>query len=134
MHHNLCVFCTFSAFAQNIFKGLGCNFTRSFGQVMRSKSMKMVFVASVINHQLCMIYAFFYFFFQKSFFTKKNFLPADINLTIGFYCILVLLYSYNWDLLLEQNMENQKHHLMVMISCIFFNFSPWSSYWNRDEH
>ena len=47
---------------------------------MRSKSMKMVFVARIIRHKLCMIYAFLDFFVQKSFLTK-NFLTADINLT-----------------------------------------------------
>ena len=64
--HNLCVFCTFSTFAQKILEGWGWNFTWSIGKVMPSKSMKMVFVASIIYHRLCMIYAFFYFFFQKS--------------------------------------------------------------------
>ena len=57
--HNLCVFCTFSTFAQKIFKGWGCNFTWSFGKVMRSKSMKVVFLERIIRHKLSMIYAFF---------------------------------------------------------------------------
>ena len=69
--HNLCVFCTFSTFAQKIFKGWGWNFTRSFGKVMRSKSMKMVFVARMIRHKLCMIYAFFYFLCSKIIFDEK---------------------------------------------------------------
>ena len=60
--HNLCVFCTFSTFAQKIFKGWGCNFTWSFGKVMHNKLMKMVFVARIVRLKLCMIYAFF---FQK---------------------------------------------------------------------
>ena len=65
--HNLCVFCTFSTFAQKIFKGWGCNFTWSFSKVMHSKSMKMVFVARIIRHKLYMIYAFYDFFVQKLF-------------------------------------------------------------------
>ena len=72
--HNLCVFCTFCTFAQKIFKGWGCNFTWRFGKVMRIKSLKMVFVARIITYELCMIYAFFYFFVQKSFWPKINFL------------------------------------------------------------
>ena len=52
-------FCTFSTFAQRIFKGWGCNFTWSSCKVMRSKSMKMVFVARIIRNELCMIYALF---------------------------------------------------------------------------
>ena len=86
--HKLCVFCTFSNCAQKIFKGWGCNFTWSFGKVMRSKSMKMVFVARIIRHKLCMIYAFFDIFVPKSFLTKNYFLTAEINLTTR---ILVLL-------------------------------------------
>ena len=46
---NLCIFCSFSNFAQKIFKGWGCNFTWSFGKVMRSKSMKMVFLERIIR-------------------------------------------------------------------------------------
>ena len=48
---------------------------------MHSKSMKMVFVARIIRHKLCMIYAFFDFFVQKSFLTKNHFHTAEINLT-----------------------------------------------------
>ena len=43
--------------------------------------MKMVFVARMIRHKLCMIYAFFDFFVQKSFFTKNYFRTAEMNLT-----------------------------------------------------
>ena len=53
----------------------------SVGKVMYSKSMKMVFVARIIRHKLCMIYTFFDFFVQKSFLTKNYFLTAEINLT-----------------------------------------------------
>ena len=41
----------------------------------------MVFVARIIRHKLCMIYAFFDFFVQKSFLTKNYFLTAEITLT-----------------------------------------------------
>ena len=52
------------------------------GKVMSSKSMKMVFVAIIIRHKLCMIYAFVLFaFVQKSFLTKNYFLIAERNLT-----------------------------------------------------
>ena len=64
-----------------ISKGWGCNFTWSFGKVMRIKSLKMVFVARIIRHELCMIYAFLNFFVQNSFLTKNCFHTAEINLT-----------------------------------------------------
>ena len=70
--HNLCVFCTFSNFAQKIFKGWGCNFTWSFGKVMRIKSL-LVFVARIVRHTLCMIYAYFDFFCSKIIFDQKLF-------------------------------------------------------------
>ena len=95
--HNLCVFCTFSTFAQKIFKGWGCNFTWSFGKVMRSKSMKMVFVARIIRHKLCMIYAYFDFLVQKSFLTKNYFLIDEIDLTTQgpLYTCLVQVFFYS---------------------------------------
>ena len=68
--HNLCVFSTFSTFAQ---KGWSCSFTCSFGKVMHIKSLKMVFVARIIRHELCMIYAFLDFFCSKIIFDQKNF-------------------------------------------------------------
>ena len=79
--HNLCVFCTFATFAQKIFKGWGSNFTWSFGKVMRSKSMKMVFVSRINRHKLCMIYAFFDFLCSKTIFDQKYSLTAEIYLT-----------------------------------------------------
>ena len=72
--HNLCVFCTFCTFAQKIYKGWGCNFTWSFGKVMRIISLKMVFVARVIRHKLCI----FLFSCSKIIFDQK-------------------LFSYCWD-------------------------------------
>ena len=57
--HDLCVFCTICTFAQKIFKGWGCYLKWSFGMVMRNKSLKMVFVARIMRHKLCMIHAFF---------------------------------------------------------------------------
>ena len=68
--HNLCIFCTFSTFTQKIFKGQGCNFTWSFDKVMQIKSLKMVFVARITRHKLCMICAFFDFCVQKLFLPK----------------------------------------------------------------
>ena len=110
--YNSWVFGTFSTFAQKIFKGCGCNFTWSFGKVMPIKSLKMVYVASIISHKLCMIYAFFSFaFVEKSFLTKKFFLCVEINLTTRgpLYTCLVLIcfcskivfyqnfFSFWWD-------------------------------------
>ena len=40
---------------------------------MRSKSMKMVFVARMIRHKSCIFYAYFYFFCSKSIFDQKLF-------------------------------------------------------------
>ena len=77
--HNLCVFCTSSIFAQKIFKGRGWDFIWSFGKVMRTYSMKVVLVASIIRSRLCMIYAFFGYFF-----------PLQQIWLTGVCCILVL--------------------------------------------
>ena len=69
---------------------------------MRRKLMKIVFVASIIRHNSCMIYAFLFFFVQKSFLTKNYFLTAEINLTtrgplytclVLFVNIIMLIYS-----------------------------------------
>ena len=78
---------TFSTFAQNIFKELVCNFTWNFGKVMCIKSLKMVFVARIIRHKVCMIYAFFDFFVQK--------LTAEINLInqSPLYTCLVIIHK-----------------------------------------
>ena len=95
--HNLCVFYSFSTFAQKILKGCGWNFTWSFGKVMRIKSLKMVFVARIIRHKLCMIYAFFDFFVQKSFLTKNYFLTAEINLTTRGPLYTCLVCFYIWS-------------------------------------
>ena len=71
--HNLCLFYTFSTFAQKIFREWGCNFTWSFGKVIHSKSVKMVFVTSIIRHKLWIIYAFFDFFCSTIIFDQKLF-------------------------------------------------------------
>ena len=42
-----------------------------------------MFVARIVRHKLCMIYAYFDFFVQKSFLTKNYFLTAEINWTPG---------------------------------------------------
>ena len=55
--------------------------TWSFSKVIRSKSMKMVFVESITRHKLGIIYAFFTFFVQKSYLNKNYLLFAAINLT-----------------------------------------------------
>ena len=75
------LFCTFSTFAQKIFKGWSCNLTWRFGKVMRIKSLKIVFVARIIRHKLCMIYAIFDFFCSKIIFDQNYFLTAEITLT-----------------------------------------------------
>ena len=68
--HNLCAFCTFSISARKIFM----DEAEISHEALGSKSMKMVFVARIIRHKLCMIYALFDFFFvQKSFFDQKLF-------------------------------------------------------------
>ena len=83
-------FCTFSTFAQNIYKGWGCNFTWSFCKVMRSKSMKMVFVARIIRHKLCMIYEFYC---SKIIFDRKIiFILLRWIWLPGVHCILVLFW------------------------------------------
>ena len=41
--------------------------------ITHSKSMKMEFVARIIRHELCMVYAFFDFFCSKIIFNQKSF-------------------------------------------------------------
>ena len=41
----------------------------------------IVFVARIIRNRLCIVYGFFYYFFQKSLFAENYFLIAAINLT-----------------------------------------------------
>ena len=65
-------FFTLSTFAQKIFKGWGCNLTWSYDEVMRSKSMKKMFVARIIRHKSWMTYAFFTFC-SKIIFDQKLF-------------------------------------------------------------
>ena len=43
--------------------------------------MKIVFVASIIRHEVCMIYVFFYFSVKNNFLTRNYFLTSAINLT-----------------------------------------------------
>ena len=88
-------FLHFFTFAQKIFKGWGCNFTWSFGKVLRIKSLKMVFVLRIIRYKLCMVYAFS-FFCSKIIFTKNNFLTAEMNLTTRgpLYTCLVMSLSF----------------------------------------
>ena len=71
---------------------------------MRSKSMKMKFVAS-IRHKLCMTYAFFDFFCLNIIFDKKNFLIAEINLTSRgpLYTCLVLMGDKSTNVQILQN-------------------------------
>ena len=71
-------FALFLPFLKTSFKGRDCNFKWSFGKVIHSKSMKIAFVALTIRHKSCMIYAFVYFFVQKSFLDHR-------------------LFSYCWD-------------------------------------
>ena len=114
--HNLCVFCIFSIFAQKIIKGRGWNFTWSFDKVMRSKSIRMVFVASIVRHKLCMSYAFFIFFCSKIIFDQK-------------------LFSYCWNrfdypvsiVYLSCCFQNCKFHKQVKISYKPFKYKcPFS--------
>ena len=93
--YNLCVFCTFSTFAQKLFKGWGCNFTWSFGKVICIKALKMVSVARIIRHKLCMIYVFFVVV-QKLFLTKNYFLTAERHLTTGGRLYTCLVWDYFW--------------------------------------
>ena len=51
--------------------------------------MKLVFVACIVRNRLCIIYGFLSFF-QKPLFTENYFLIAEINLTTGVHCRLVL--------------------------------------------
>ena len=115
--HNLCVFCTFSTFAQKIFKGWGCNFTWSFVKVMRIKSLKMAFVARIIRHKLWLIYAFFDFFLLKNYF-----LTADIN--FDYPGSIVYLSCFYWFFVWPSWCPHhcaQNHHSFLQ-GCFSFKF------------
>ena len=100
--------------SKHLFKGRGCNFTWSFGKVIHSKSMKIAFVARTIRHKSCMIYAFVYFFVQKSFLDHR-------------------LFSYCWDkfdypgsIVYFSIVIGQTHNIKKF-SCIWFIIHlPWS--------
>ena len=64
-----------------------------FGNLMCSKAMKILFLARIIRHKLCMIYAIFYFFVQKAFLTKNYFLAAEMNLTTQGPLYIYLIFS-----------------------------------------
>ena len=65
--HNLCVFFSlFLPFLKKSVKDEAEISHESLGYMQQIN--EMVFVASIIRHTLCMIYAFFDFFVQKSFF------------------------------------------------------------------
>ena len=57
---------------------------------MSIKSLKMLFLSRIIKHKLCMIFAFFDFFVQKSFLTKNYFFIAVIDLTTRSPCYTCL--------------------------------------------
>ena len=79
-----------------IFTERGLNFTWSFFKVICTQSMNIVFVSSIIRNKLCIIYVFFYYFFQKS--LTENYFPiAAKNLTTRgpLYTCLVLIAAIN---------------------------------------
>ena len=65
--HNLNVFCTFSTFAQKSLRDEAEISHEGFGKVMRTKSMRMMVVASIIRLKSCMIYVFLIFLFENLF-------------------------------------------------------------------
>ena len=69
-----------------LFKGWGWNFSWSFGKVLRTKSMKMVFDASIIYHKLCMIYRFFDFLLKNYLFIAK----INLNTQVPFHSLVVI--------------------------------------------
>ena len=97
---------------------------------MHSKSMKMVFVASIIRHELCMIYAFFCLkiICDQQFF----YCHILINLTIRgpFYTCLVfqglLLFSYHF--LLTKQQKDLEYIIVLLVqgstSLLFFFSFP----------
>ena len=71
--------------------------------------MKIVFLASIIRHKLCIIYAFFYFLFDNYFLTKNYFLIAATNLTTRYplYTCLVKFVSNSKRPLMEDSVEGE---------------------------
>ena len=60
-------FFTFVTFTQKIFKELNWNALRSFDKVINTRSMMMVSLASIMRHNWCIFFHFFFYFSQKVF-------------------------------------------------------------------
>ena len=122
---NLCIFALFLPMLKNI---KGWNFTWTFGKVMRSKSMKMVFVIRIIRHKLCMIYAFFLFFCSKIIFDQKLFsycwdefnYPGSIVFLSCFRCHCFQILSIFFPRWLVHRVHSS--HLKCVIFPNFFNY------------
>ena len=112
--HDLCVSCTFSTFTQKIFEWCGWNFTWSICEIMSSKSMEIVFVANIIRHRLCMIYAFFYYFVQKSFSTKNYFFIAAIDFTTQGPYYTCLVYFKISSILKSTNIQHLSYTTKIL--------------------
>ena len=78
---------------------------------MHSKSVKMVFVTSIIRHRLCITYAFLIFFVKKSFLTKNYIVIAVINLTTrgpSYTCLVLYeVKHHKVTKVTEPNFENK---------------------------
>ena len=84
--------------------------------------MKMVFVASIIRHKLCVIYAFFEFFAEKSFPTKNYFLTAEIHLTNQgplYTCLIVFDKNVSFLIqIVDAEVSRQTSHISVEMNTI----------------
>ena len=89
--------------------------------------MKILFVASIIRYKLCMIYAFFDFFVQKSFLTKSYFITAEIDLTtwgLLYTCLVdfdISLYELKLCRIQSPNSDQASHPLSPWRSCKLLN-------------
>ena len=124
------IYTFFAFFLPLLKKGWGCNFTWIFGKVIHIKSLKMVFVAKIIRHKLCIINAFFDFFVKKIIFDKNYFLIAGINLTTWgplYTCLVLTAISWNLtkkvlELFLFQLYQKGLFKRYVMQFLMFLNY------------
>ena len=80
--HKSCIFAFFLPLLKKSLRDEAEILHEAYGKVVDSKSVKMVFVPSIIRHRydrLCMIYAFF------NFFAKNHFGPKIMFVLLRFY-------------------------------------------------
>ena len=101
----------FYLFSKNILRDEAAIFIWSFSKVISIKSLKMVFLARIVRHKLCMVYAFFDFFCSKIIFDQKFFPDCCDKFEPAVHCILVFFKFCHNDnrTAIKQSVEGNIH-------------------------